>query len=153
MGFFSSLRTSFNNIFNDIDSSESNKSIKKPTERKMRYHRIFNVAGVTYKCRLDKYYKRQYAIDKTKYKDTFHLEEYKYKGEPAFLIVNDRLQLDIGTIPAFLVERVKKYEDSEFETAILLEDIDEFDSYNDSGSKKRHIVYVKMLYAVYSDKQ
>ena len=133
---------------NEPDISEPANDIQPPAPRKIRYHHKLRVKGVTYACKLDSGTKRQYVLQKTYKGDKFHLQEFKYKGEPAFLIVSDKLNLDIGTVPATLVDRIKQYEDSEFETDIILENIDWFEP----EGKDDIVIYAEMLYVVYSDK-
>lgn len=81
----------------------------KKKDRKASYHRIVKVAGVTYGCiHPNGFCDRQDVIEKSKYTDKLILEEYQYKGAPAFLIINERLGADIGNVPAWAVDKIKK---------------------------------------------
>lgn len=82
--------------------------ITEPT-RKVSWHLTFKVAGVTFDCAHgDNYYDRQEVLEESLETDKLTLEEYTFKGSPAFLIINDRLDADIGNVPAWAVERIKE---------------------------------------------
>lgn len=83
--------------------------------RKVSYHKTFSVAGVTFGCiHNEKYNNRQDVLSASRDEDKLVLEEYTYKGSPAFLIINERLGADIGNVPAWAVDKVieirKKYD-------------------------------------------
>lgn len=85
--------------------------ITKPS-RKVSWHLTFKVAGVTFDCTHgNNYCDRQEVLEESLETDKLTLEEYTYKGSPAFLIINDRLGADIGNVPAWAVERIKEKSD------------------------------------------
>ena len=100
-----------------IDTSPVQKPIKEPEppKRKVSYHKTFSVAGVTFDCiHNENYDNRQDVLNASRTEDKLVLEEYTYKGSPAFLIINERLGADIGNVPAWAVDKVieirKKYD-------------------------------------------
>lgn len=114
-------------------------------ERTISYHKKFNVAGVTYKCKLDKDCTRQGVLDSCWTSDKLHLQEFTYKGKPAFLIVRDKNNKDIGCVPQNLVDTIVKYRDRECE--VVFDKIDCFT--NDRG---KDIIYATVQFKVYKDK-
>ena len=69
-------------------------------------HLTFHLAGVTYPCYKDRDIHRQDEISDISVDDTIHLEEYKYKGNPAYLVVPDNTGMDIGVVPAHVAEMI-----------------------------------------------
>lgn len=69
-------------------------------------HLTFHLAGVTFPCYKDGDFLRQDEISDISVDDTIHLEEYQYKGEPAYLVVPDRTDMDIGVVPAHVAEMI-----------------------------------------------
>lgn len=112
---------------------------------KISYHKMFNVAGVTYNCSLDKDMKRQEVLDYCKKRDKLHLKYHEYKGSPAFLVVLDKNNLDIGSVPANLVQTILKYKERNTKIEFV-----EISSFNPSDSKKE-INYAKVRFIVYKD--
>lgn len=115
-----------------------------PEERATSYHRIFNVAGVTFPCKLDKSTSRQEILECCREHDTYYLQEYLYESKPAFLIVCQKNSLDIGCVPADLVDRFLKYKDRDHELKCLK--IDFFEN-----EHRKTIFYAKMQFIVYKD--
>ena len=113
--------------------------------RTISYHKTFNVAGVTFKCKLNEDVKRQEILEYCKTKDRIHLEQYEYKGEPAFLIVLDKNNLDIGTVPANIVPTILKYKDRD--TSVEFTEV----SYFQPEGKRKEINYAKVQFLVYKD--
>lgn len=69
-------------------------------------HLTFHLAGVTFPCYKDGDFLRQDEISDISVNDTIHLEEYQYKGKPAYLVVPDKTDIDIGVVPAHVAEMI-----------------------------------------------
>ena len=69
-------------------------------------HLTFHLAGVTFPCYKDGDFLRQDEISDISVNDTIHLEEYQYKGKPAYLVVPDKTGIDIGVVPAHVAEMI-----------------------------------------------
>lgn len=134
------LRIIFGKFF-----KESSATFKEsPEKRTISYHRKFNVAGVTFSCKLDDSTSRQEMLEHCSKRDTFYLQEYVYDSKPAFLIVCHKNGLDIGCIPADMADKVSKYKERNYELKCL--DINCFE--NEYG---KTIFYAKMQFIVYKD--
>lgn len=76
------------------------------------YHKKFNARGISFKSAL-KGGPRQNYLQYIPFfhpeKEVFHLQEYVWEGKPAFYIIRDRLNADVGVVPAQLVDRFHKY--------------------------------------------
>lgn len=68
----------------------------------------FKVAGVTFECEYGPFDTRQKALEISTDSDTLILEPYKYKGQPAFYIINKSLSSDIGVVPATYTEQINE---------------------------------------------
>lgn len=68
----------------------------------------FKVAGVTFDCECGPFDTRQKALEISTDSDTLILEPYKYKGQPAFYIINESIACDIGVVPVTYVERINE---------------------------------------------
>ena len=77
-----------------------------PMERKVIYETVFKVAGVTYKCQKDPEESRQDVLAGLTELSPIDLEEYEYKDEPAYLVVDSISDLDLGNVPAPLVKKL-----------------------------------------------
>lgn len=75
-------------------------------EQKIIYSTVFKVAGVTFRCQKDPEENRQDIISTLKNGDLLLLEEYDYKDEPAYMVVDYRFDLDIGNVPKDLTEKL-----------------------------------------------
>ncbi len=114
-------------------------------QRKISYHRQFKVKGVTFPCSLDSSWNRQDILQLIIPKfEKLRLQEFEYKGEPAYYIVSSTHDLDIGTVPADVVPRIKKYENRDYELQLI--ELDSF--YNERDER---IYYAKVQFIVYSD--
>lgn len=130
---------------------QTNSDTSKPVDNKTKstpkisYHKMFNVAGVTYNCKLDKNMKRQKLLEYCKKKDKIHLKQYEYNGKPAFLIVLDKNNLDIGSVPANMVPTILKYKDRN--TSIEFVEV----SYFKPEDSRKEINYAKVRFLVYKE--
>ena len=106
------------------------------------YHRIFNVSGVTFDCALG-VGERQYVLRRCKMKDKLYLKEFEYKGEPAYYIVREKENLDIGCVPADIVPIIEKYKDRNYE--VIFNKLDLIEKEDD------YINYAKVQFIVYKD--
>lgn len=79
-----------------------------PITRQILKHYTFKVVGVTFDCEFsDAYLDRQDVLQASKYKDVLYLKEYEFNDEIAFVVMNRRLNADIGSVPKDMVERIK----------------------------------------------
>lgn len=95
-----------NHIANASKKSEpSSAQINRPKPPEM----IFNAAGVTFDCMFDdKYKNRQKVLKDSLETDFVLLEGYTYRGEPAFALINRRLEADFGNVPKELANQVNE---------------------------------------------
>lgn len=121
--------------------SKKDRQHTQSNSEKITYHKTFNVAGVTFNCKLNNNFKRQDILAKCKKTDRIHLQYFEYKNEPAYLIVLDKNNLDIGTVPAKLVPTIFRFKDSK--TEIKFVEIGSFGS----GNK----MYAQVLFLVHSE--
>lgn len=115
-----------------------------PMERKVIYETVFKVAGVTYKCQKDPEESRQDVLSSVQEGDLLILEEFEHKGEPAYLIVDYRTDLDIGTVPKNLAEKIN----AEFYGHVTQAEVDTVGSfYPDDGTEE--IFFCKARLIIY----
>lgn len=144
--FYDSKRLLLKNdicITNTLPTASSNENTSE-NKKVISYHRKFNAAGVTFPCKLDESISRQEILECCYKGDTYYLQEYRYKSKPAFLIVCKKNGLDIGAVPADLVDKFLKYKDRNYELNCL--EIGFFE--NERG---KIIYYAKMQFIVYKD--
>lgn len=75
---------------------------------------IVDIAGFSKKCKYktERYYWRQDALADSKENDSVSIKKFSYQKKPAYVIINDRLGVDIGVIPAqSIIELEKKFPD------------------------------------------
>ena len=70
------------------------------------YSKVFKVAGVTFKCQKNKKENRQDILSSLTEVSPIDLEEYEYKGKPAYLVVDCISDLDIGTVPEDIANEI-----------------------------------------------
>lgn len=58
----------------------------------------FLIVGEKYECQKNHKKKRPNVIKKTNTKSPVHIEKYLYKGVPAYMVVNTKLNLDLGVL-------------------------------------------------------
>lgn len=97
------------------ENKRKNNSVKIHTTNSVAYHRQFNVAGVTHECGLDRARLRRDIIDYCGLNDKLYLQSFTYDSAPAYYIVLEKNNLDIGCVPANLVRVVEKYKDKRCE--------------------------------------
>lgn len=91
-------------VTSDPDTSDPDPV--RPADQKVIYSTVFKVTGVTFDCQKDNQESRQNIISGLKTRDLLILEEFEYKKEPAYLVVDYSSDLDIGTVPADLTEQL-----------------------------------------------
>lgn len=75
------------------------------------YQIEFNVAGVTFNCQKNRKEKRQDVIADMTEASPIELEEYEYRGKPAYLVIDSIADLDIGNVPKNIAaELYEKYD-------------------------------------------
>lgn len=124
------------------DDIHKDHTIKTSDTRKITYHKIFNVAGVTFPCNLDASFNRQEVLEYCHSNSKFSLKEYRYKDNPALMIVFSDQHLDIGSVPACLVDRFIKYLNYDYD--LRIKEIDSFEN-----EKGKEIYCCKMQLVVY----
>ena len=102
-------------------------------------NRSVKVVGVTFACNLDDTVDRQAILADMNDGDPVELQEYTYKGSPAFLVVDSASGLDIGNLPASVAEKLSGRSVSDAYVA----EIGEFE--NESGDLIR---YAKIAYSL-----
>ena len=128
---------------------EEENIIVEDDSRKISYHKIFKVAGVTFPCMLNSETNRQEILEDCSESFTYYLQEYRYKGKLAYLVICKELGADIGTVPKEFVNTIVKYAKYEKrDTAIQCNKIDCFEPDNESNGKT--IYYAKMQFIVYA---
>lgn len=85
----------------------------------MIYCKEFQLHGINFKSRKSPDVKRQQLIERIIPGDVLDLEEYKYKGEPALMVIDPKTNLDIGVVPAEDVDRFLPYLDKPFYVNVL----------------------------------
>lgn len=68
------------------------------------------VAGSTFKCHEDEDEDRQDIITGMSKYDVVKIKPYKYKRKPAYLVIDPKCGLDIGTLPANIAEEYPERE-------------------------------------------
>lgn len=138
----------FKNNLDNLDSKASNKKSKNKSDKKddefskenivKKYK--FNVAGVTYKCKLDDKEKRQEILDTCTKGERLSVEKYLYKGKPAYLLVTEGwYKYDIGVVPAHIAEEIS--DNYAFKKRVAyIENIDTFVNEHD-----KTIIYAKVI--------
>lgn len=70
------------------------------------------VVGVTFPSSLSSGDSRQEILDTMWRKDTLSVKYYEYEGKPAYMVILDRNNMDIGNLSAILSEEIyRKYKD------------------------------------------
>lgn len=71
---------------------------------------IVDIAGFSKKCKYktEKYYWRQDALADSKENDKVTIKKFSYQKSSAYAIINDRLDVDIGVIPACKIPELEK---------------------------------------------
>lgn len=62
------------------------------------FSKEFLIVGEKYECRKNPKKKRVDVIKKTTLKTPVHIEKYMYQGAPAYMIVNSKVDLDLGVL-------------------------------------------------------
>jgi len=73
------------------------------------------IAGVTFKCSLDRDEMRQDVLDGMAEGDPIEIKPYAYRGDPAFLLVDPATGLDFGNVPADVAEALAAFPDPVYE--------------------------------------
>lgn len=115
------------------------------SKKEITHSKIFKVSGVTFRCKLNKDIKRQDVLRYCSIYSPIHLEKFFYKKEPAYMIVSDDDQLDVGVVPEEIVPTILKYED--MNTSLEFIDIDYFQKENSN----KDIYFAKVKFNVYKD--
>lgn len=129
----------------DYKTSKNNlnqKNISKPIEFDERIIKKykFNVAGVTFKCKLDKNEKRQEILKTCTEGEKLAVEKFLYKGGPAYLLVIDGwYKYDIGTVPADIAEEIA--DNYAFKKRVAF--IDKISDFQNESNKT--IIYAKVI--------
>lgn len=108
----------------------------------MRYHKLFHLHGIRFESRKDPSVNRQRLVERISKDSIFDLERYEYKGEPALMVIDPKTGLDVGVVPAGIVEKLLPYLDSPF--FVRVDDLYDFD---DGGCGAR------LQFCVLSDKE
>ena len=66
--------------------------------KKVLFKNNFLIVGTEYECRKNKKKKRIDIIKKMHLNSPVYIEQYMYKGTPAYMIVDKKRQLDIGVL-------------------------------------------------------
>lgn len=105
----------------------------------------FKAAGVTFGCMFDDKFKDRQSVLKNTYdSDLVLLEEYVFKGEPAFALINRRLETDFGNVPHDFVYQVKEMT-QKYDCLGTIEKIDYFVPDDDeTGTKIVYYCIVKL---------
>ena len=103
------------------------------------YSTVCNVSGVTYKCKKDRSLNRQDIISGLQDGDFLLLEEYEYKGEPAYLVIDYSSDMDIGSLPAKITEKIN----NEFYGSTTIVEVDSVGSFLPDDSTEE-IYYCKI---------
>lgn len=123
-------------VLDPVQESESSTDHK---EIQIIYSTVCKVAGVTYNCKKDKSVNRQDIISKLHEGDFLFLEEYEYRDEPAYLVVDYSSDLDIGNVPAKLTEKIN----NDFYGYTTIVEVDSIDSFLPDDSTEE-IYYCKI---------
>ena len=67
---------------------------------KILFEKEFLIVGVSYECRKNKSKQRSYVIKQTQLSTPVHIEKYIYDKAPAYMIVNSKIDLDLGVLSA-----------------------------------------------------
>lgn len=97
--------------------------------QKPRKQTTCKIAGVTFPCKLDEDENRQDILDHMSVGDPIEVQPYKFRGKPAFLLVDPEVGLDFGTVPADVAEMLAGYPNPSFEGYIY--ELESFE--NDDG--------------------
>ena len=76
------------------------------------------VAGVSFKCAMDEEMTRQEVLEGVHNGQIVSIVPYKYKGEPAYYVVDPDVDLDFGNLPADISEEVSEFENPTFEAYV-----------------------------------
>lgn len=147
MGFFGFLKRTLTEKA-DPQLSVQPEKLMTPAKRVVSYHRKFNLRGVKFECKKDPDMHRQEAMSALSFnlaKAKIHLERYMYKKEPAYMVVLDKNNLDIGVVPAELVDTIEKYRGREYSVEIV-------DLYDIEGRRESDDwIGVEVLFRVYKE--
>lgn len=119
-----------------VQESESSTDHK---EIQIIYSTVCKVAGVTYNCKKDSSVNRQDIISGLQDGDFLLLEEYEYKGEPAYLVIDYSSDMDIGSLPAKITEKIN----NEFYGSTTIVEVDSVGSFLPDDSTEE-IYYCKI---------
>ena len=87
--------------------------------RVISYHRIFMLEDVHERCMLNPSLKRHEILSACTLDDKYYLKLSDHRGIHDFLVINDRLNLDIGLIPSELGITFYQYRDRDSEVVML----------------------------------
>lgn len=76
------------------------------------------VAGVTFKCDLDRDEKRQDVLEGVYEGDYVEIQEYEYKGSPAFYVIDPQTGLDIGNLPSDVAQKISQFDNPIYEAYV-----------------------------------
>ena len=76
------------------------------------------VAGVTFRCGLDRSESRQEILNGIYDGDPVEIQEYEYKGSPAYYVIDPQTGLDFGNLPADVAMKISQIEDPIFEAYV-----------------------------------
>lgn len=110
-----------------LDFFKTDKNLSEPAdqvERKILWSKEFLIVGEQYECRKDKKKKRCDVISKTKLNSPVHIEKYTYQGSPAYMIVNSKLNLDLGVLSQGAASWLSEYYSKGDVTAYLINKYD-----------------------------
>lgn len=127
--------------------------------RTVSYHRKFSLHGIRYESIKNPNYNRQEILTGLRKNDAVHLEKYIYNGEPAYMVVVDKRELDIGVVPAQIVPRIEKYANNDYSLKILKKFwIDESKNDDDENKQRKRnnnddefIACVELYLEIYKD--
>ena len=94
-------------LFDLLKTKESATTI--PEDCEILFVNEFLIVGESYECRKNKKHKRINVIKKTKVNSPVHIERYLYNKKPAYMIVNTKLDLDLGVLSAGAADWLSDY--------------------------------------------
>ena len=92
-----------------------------PEGSKIIFEKEFLIVGEKYECRKNRNKKRLDIINKTRIGSPVHIEKYIYDGNPAYMIVNTEIGLDLGVLSSDAASWLTSYY-SRGKTAAVLTD-------------------------------
>lgn len=114
-----------------IDSAKIAAPAIEPPPGKPRKQVTCKIAGVTHKCQNDEDTKRADILANMTEGDPVDIEPYTYRGEQAYLIVDQATHLDIGNVPSDMAAALSEFPDPQF--FAYLTTVDSF--INDDGDE------------------